>query len=139
MPDSFSGRCACGAIRYECSSAPVAMCNCHCRDCQRASGGAGFPAVLVPGVQLVVRGEPRYHVTEPEPGKTVRRGFCPHCGSPLFTFLASLPGIVAIKAGSLDDPSWFHPTFDMWTSSAQPWDVMDPALPKFPNGAPSAA
>ena len=35
MPASFSGGCACGAIRYECSAAPLMMLNCHCRDCQR--------------------------------------------------------------------------------------------------------
>ncbi len=138
MPESFSGRCACGAIRYQCSGAPAAMLNCHCRDCQRASGGAGSSLVAVSEAQLVVSGDPRYHVTEPEPGKTVRRGFCERCGSPLFSFVASLPGIAVIKAGSLDDPSWFKPMFDMWTSSAQPWDVMDPSLPKFPNGPPRA-
>jgi hypothetical protein len=48
MDVPFFGECACGAVRYECSAAPVAMVNCHCRDCQRA-GGAGFsPTVVVP-------------------------------------------------------------------------------------------
>jgi hypothetical protein len=32
------GGCACGSIRYVCARAPVAMLNCHCRDCQRSSG-----------------------------------------------------------------------------------------------------
>jgi hypothetical protein len=39
---------------------------------------------------------------------------------------------MGIRAGSLDDPSWFEPTADVWTASAQPWDVMDPRVPKFP-------
>ncbi|HEY1266828.1 MAG TPA: hypothetical protein VGH16_06190 [Candidatus Binatia bacterium] len=39
---------------------------------------------------------------------------------------------MAIKPGSLDDPSWFKPMADIWTSSAQPWDHMNPNLPKFP-------
>lgn len=136
MPDSFSGGCACGSIRYESSSAPVAMLNCHCRDCQRASGGAVSSLVVVPEARLAVKGEPKYYVTEPEPGRTLRRGFCAKCGSPLFGFAASLPGLAIIKVGSLDDPSWFKPMFDMWTSSAQPWDVMDPSLPKFPKTRP---
>jgi hypothetical protein len=34
MPAPFSGGCACGAIRYECSAEPIVMGNCHCRDCQ---------------------------------------------------------------------------------------------------------
>jgi hypothetical protein len=39
-----------------------------------------------------------------------------------------------IYASSLDDPSWHRPTMDIFTSSAQPWDHMDPALLKYPKG-----
>lgn len=46
MPVPFSGGCACGAIRYECSGEPLASLNGHCRDCQRASGSA-FAAILI--------------------------------------------------------------------------------------------
>jgi hypothetical protein len=41
------------------------------------------------------------------------------------------PHIVAIRTASLDDPSWFNPQVDVWTSDAHPWDQMNPALPKF--------
>jgi hypothetical protein len=114
------------------------MLNCHCRDCQRASGGAGSSLVVVPAARLTVKGNPSYYVTEPEPGKTVRRGFCGRCGSPLLSFLASMPQIAIVKVGSLDDPSWFAPAVDIWTSSAQPWDLMNPALPKFERHMPQA-
>ncbi|KIN79609.1 Glutathione-dependent formaldehyde-activating GFA [Sulfitobacter mediterraneus KCTC 32188] len=33
-------------------------------------------------------------------------------------------------AGSLDDPSWYTPSRDIYVSSAQPWDKMDTNLPK---------
>ena len=36
---------ACGATRYACSGEPLAMLNCHCRDCQQASG-APFPPFI---------------------------------------------------------------------------------------------
>ncbi len=45
MPAPFSGGCTCGAIRYECSTEPVVSWQCHCRDCQHASGSA-FSAIL---------------------------------------------------------------------------------------------
>jgi hypothetical protein len=38
---------------------------------------------------------------------------------------------VGILAGTLDDPSWFQPQMDIFVSDAQPWDNMDPAIPKF--------
>ena len=44
-PSDFSGGCACGGVRYDCSSAPAAMVNCHCRDCQRAGGGADYVGI----------------------------------------------------------------------------------------------
>ncbi len=47
MTDSFSGGCACGAIRYRSTGPARYMGNCHCRHCQQATGGAYFPAVLV--------------------------------------------------------------------------------------------
>ena len=33
MAVPFTGGCACGAIRYECTAEPLYMGNCHCRDC----------------------------------------------------------------------------------------------------------
>ena len=55
-------------------------------------------------------------------------------GGPDFKMVAkpdSTPHIVAIRTASLDDPSWINPQVDAWTSDAQPWDQMNPALPKF--------
>jgi hypothetical protein len=46
--------------------------------------------------------------------------------------------IVGINAASLDDPSWFRPQFDIFTSDAQPWDRLFPAIPKYDQYAPSS-
>jgi len=39
-------------------------------------------------------------------------------------------GIIAVTAGSLDDPSWFKPAMDIFTGDAQPWDIRDADLPE---------
>ena len=64
-------------------------------------------------------------------GKSVSRGFCPKCGSPLLWKFAALPGLVLITAGSLDDPSMFKPQAVLYTSAGHAWDHVDPELPKF--------
>jgi hypothetical protein len=38
---------------------------------------------------------------------------------------------IGVRAGSLDDPSWFRPTADAWTTSGQPWDVLQPGTKKY--------
>ena len=136
MAQKISGGCACGAIHYECSADPIVMLNCHCRDCQRASGSAYAAVVAVPKSAVQVRGEPRYYKVVGKAGRAIERGFCPTCGSHVADQLERVPGILALQAGSLDDPSTYRPKMDVFTSSAQPWDHMDPKLPKHAQGAP---
>jgi len=126
-PASFSGGCACGAVRYECTSGPLGMVNCHCRDCQRAGGSGYSPSVVVPAASFrLTRGEPRVHELPADSGNTARRVFCRDCGSPLYASSSARTQFVAIRAGSLDDPSWFRATTAVFVESAQPWDPPDP-------------
>ncbi len=63
---------------------------------------------------------------------TTHRAFCGDCGSPLFGNPERRPEMRTVRVGSLDDPSPFRPTHDIFTDSAQPWDHMDPSRRKFP-------
>lgn len=135
MSTPFTGGCACGAIRYECSTEPVMSLNCHCRDCQRASGSAYASAIAVPTASFrLLKGTPKYYSVKADSGHTTSRGFCPECGSPVLGKITEEPDIMVIQAGSLDDPSGHQPSMDLFLSSAQPWDFMNPALPKFEKG-----
>ena len=133
MAAPFSGGCLCGAIRYHSSAEPVFSINCHCRDCQRTTGTAYAPVMAVPkDAVTITQGEPTYYTAQSDSGETVSRGFCPECGSGLFSKLSANPDVLGLKAASLDDPSWFRPAMDIYTDSAQPWDAMNPDLPKVP-------
>ena len=130
----IQGGCACGAIRYECSAEPLMALNCHCRDCQRASGTGSASGIFVPATSLrMIKGEPKYYKKTTDSGNVASRGFCAECGSPVMAKQSAYP-LCIIYVASLDDPSWHRPTMDQFTSSAQPWDYMDPALPKYPKG-----
>ncbi|HPT49755.1 MAG TPA: GFA family protein [Accumulibacter sp.] len=134
----FKGGCLCGAVRYQSSAAPVMAGNCHCRDCQRASGGAYAPTLFAPTAAVAIDGEVRYFEVKGDSGHAVSRGFCPRCGSQLFGQVEVMPGLLAIRAGTLDDPGLYQPAIDLYTARAQSWDFMDPTLPKFPEMPPHA-
>jgi hypothetical protein len=132
----FTGGCYCGAIRYECTAKPeeIQMIKCHCRDCQRINGGAYTPVVFVPAATFkITRGALKYFNTDSERmgAHSHKRGFCPDCGSRLTGGEGpGSPGI-GVTAGSLDDPSVFKTSAELWVSDAQPWDFMDPSAPTF--------
>ena len=100
------------------------MVNCYCRDCQRA-GGAGYsPTVVVKRSAFqVISGEPVYYDRVADSGNIATRAFCGACGSPLFASSSAKGEFVGIRAGSLDDPSWYRPTREAWVTSAQPWCI----------------
>ena len=132
MSALLTGRCQCGTVRYECSAEALFMGNCHCRDCQRSTGSGYAPMLGVPSHAVAIHGEVIWYDSRADSGATASRGFCPVCGARLFARSSADPTLIEIHAGTLDDPSTFQPAEDIFTSSAQPWDSMNPALRKFP-------
>lgn len=127
------GGCLCGAICYELTAEPVASGVCYCRDCQYVSGGAPAYAMTLPrdGVRLT-QGSPRVYWKQADSGQRVGRHFCGDCGTPLFAENAGFPAFFTVKVGTLDDPSHFAPVSgNIWVSSAQPWHLIDPSVPRF--------
>ena len=122
-PKPITGRCLCGGVTYSADAEPVIQAVCHCSDCQRQTGNPFSVVVGVPQAAFSVEGDTlaSFTTTGTDSGEDTERHFCSACGSPLFTLTASAPGVVIIKAGSLDDMSWFEPAAEVWTSSAQPW------------------
>ena len=109
------------------------MLNCHCRDCQRTSGGPYVPVVVFRLATFrITQGALQHFATDSEGGGHNLRGFCAKCGSRLTGVEDSQRGIIAVTASSLDDPGIFKPKLEMFVEEAQPWDVMDPSTRKFP-------
>ena len=129
----FSGGCLCGAIRYEVTGDPIRAAHCHCDDCRRATGASFATNVFFKEEDLTVtQGTPKRFQHKADSGNTSTRKFCPVCGAPVMAVSSGMPDLAMLVAGSLDDPSVFKPTMDVFTDCAQPWDHMDPELAKFP-------
>lgn len=120
-PTQLDGGCLCAAVRYTAASPPLFQAVCHCRNCQRQAGSAWSMIVAVPEASVTVSGTLKTYHDAGESGGDVQRLFCPECGSPLFSKVGSSPGMLFIKAGTLDDPGFFQPQLQVWTDSKQPW------------------
>jgi len=132
MAAKIVGGCMCGAVRYESTADPVMQASCYCRDCQRSTGGAFAPVVLVPKDAFkLTKGELKHYEVTGDSGNKVSRGFCADCGSPIIGVLSAMP-FIGIKAGSLDDPNQFHPTASIFVASAPAWAPHFPGVPTFP-------
>jgi len=133
---NMKGSCLCGAVSYHCAVAPALSGNCHCRDCQKASGSGYAPTFFVAEDAVSIAGEVKYYSHIADSGKRVWRGFCPTCGSQLFGKVEAMPGLLAIRAGTLDDPAQYHPDVDIYTSRAAPWDPIPDSATTFPEMPP---
>jgi hypothetical protein len=72
--------------------------------------------VGVPRGTVKISGEVKCFEVKSDSGNLVSRGFCPDCGSRLFTRPAAAPTIISIMAGSLNDPGWYRPSMDFYTA-----------------------
>lgn len=134
---TLSGGCNCRAVRYVISSPPLAVAACHCTQCRRQSGAAYSINLVVRAQSMTVTGEmTTWTETDTESGAPLGRQFCPLCGSPIRSVPSGAPGIVALKAGTLDDPAPFTPTVHLWTSSKLPWVDVPDGVPQFERGVP---
>lgn len=130
-----TGGCLCGKVRYTLSAEPKICVTCHCKNCQRQAGSALSIIIGVPEDAVEFTGEIKTYNDTGDSGATVRRQFCPECGSPVFTRLEQ-PGLMFIKAGTLDDTSGLQPAFHCYTKSAQAWTPMGdiPGFETVPDG-----
>jgi hypothetical protein len=123
----LSGGCRCGALRFEIAARPLLSVACHCRGCQRMSGGPYSLSLAIP--------PDAFQVTS---GEDVAGGadhgfghrFCGACLSWVFTRLAVI-GIVNVRTTMLDDPGPWPPFAETCTDERLPW-VATPARHGFP-------
>ncbi|MFM0715158.1 GFA family protein [Paraburkholderia strydomiana] len=130
MSSPWTGCCLCGAVQYEARGASLAQLICHCRDCQRASGSAGLPVVVVKAADFSFKGEIKAYTMIGGSGMPTTRNSCAHCGSLLFGTPHHAPEIVTIYAGTLDDPSRFKAEFVQFASERHQLDGNQAEIPQ---------
>ena len=137
MSDGFKGGCLCGAVRFESTANPQLVGHCHCLDCRKLSGTGHCTNIMISEEAFTISGEVKFYERLADSGNLVSRGFCPNCGSAIYSTNSGMPGVVYPRASSLDDPNSLEPQVVVYASRALVWDPVDPALIAFPEMPPS--
>jgi hypothetical protein len=122
-----TGGCQCGAVRYALYALPQGSV-CHCRMCQKATGGVFAALAKLDKADLAwTRGQPATFRSSP----AARRDFCAACGTPL-TFRYLDAAHLEVTIGSLDHPEAVPPKLNFGVESRLPWiaDLAPGRLPE---------
>ncbi|MGH7987413.1 MAG: GFA family protein [Candidatus Binataceae bacterium] len=127
------GGCACGRIRYKLNAAPLIVHACHCRDCQRMTGGAFVINLWIEKKFVAAKGAvPKSFRLAGGGGKPHDVFFCGECGTYLWSHYHGAPGdALFVRAGTLDDPSVVRPDVHIFTRSKLPWLELPQDTPAF--------
>lgn len=138
VPDRTSGMtheggCTCGGVRYRMLADPIVTHACHCRQCQRHTGGAFVLNAIVEteGLELLC-GDPRAIRFA---GTTHTAWFCADCGTYVWSaYEGRFRGCRFVRVGTLDDPDACPPDVQIYTASAQPWVPLSDSIQTYPDG-----
>jgi hypothetical protein len=115
----WEGGCRCGNVRFRVTLPPLVSMACHCTGCQRMSASAFSLSLLLPGAGLeILTGHPVRGGLREGPSKHM---FCPDCMSWMFTRTDAPQELVNLRPTLLDDPTWFAPYIETYTSEKLPW------------------
>jgi len=106
----MGGGCQCGRVRYTARVEGEEAYLCHCRMCQRATGGVSAAFTNLARADVTWEHAPDWYASSP----IAKRPFCGTCGTPL-GFAYDESDRMDLTIGSFDDPSGFYPTENFGT------------------------
>jgi hypothetical protein len=129
--ERHTGGCLCGAVRYEAKGEPLYTGHCYCADCRKVSGSGFIPFMSYPAGAVRFSGRTLKFTSKSARGSNAVRNSCPVCGGLVFGGEVGIDDSFTIYAGSLDDPSFFHPQIAIFARDRPDWAVIPPGLTVF--------
>ena len=122
MADIFEGGCSCGAVRYRLTSAPMFVHCCHCRDCQKQTGGAFAINALIETDRIELLGDAPVPISMPTgSGRPHEVHRCPTCEVAVWSDYGRRPSLRFVRVSTLDDPTALEPDVHIFTRSKVAW------------------
>lgn len=127
----LEGGCACGAVRYRLTAAPMFVHCCHCRDCQRQTGTAFVLNAIIESDRMEVTGETAAFPMKTDSGRPHHIHRCAACETALWSNYGGLTKLRFVRVGTLDDPAAIAPDVHIYTRSKLPWVALPEGTPAF--------
>lgn len=128
--ETRDGRCACGAVKYRMTSAPMFVHCCHCLDCQRQTGSAFVINALIETDRIELLGvEPVAIGVPTDSGRPHRIFRCPTCQVAVWSEYGGRAAVRFVRVGTLEDPASLAPDVHIFTRSKQPWVGLPAGVP----------
>ncbi len=113
--------CACGQLSVACKGEPLKVSLCHCRECQRRSGGPFGVAAFFPPGAVTASGEAREFRRGSDSGFDLIFRFCPNCGSTVWWESLRVTDRVAVAAGAFADADFPAPSQAVYREHRHAW------------------
>jgi len=131
------GGCRCGAVRYRCALDKLpSIYACHCLDCQTWSGSAFSQQMFVPESSFSATGPLTDYVFITPAGNTSWQRACRICHARIYNTNTARPGLVVVRAGTLDHSDQLHTVAHLWVKRKQPWVMLPIDVPTWTEAAP---
>ena len=125
-----TGRCLCGAVRYEVVGPLRDVLICHCEECRRWHGHFSASTAAKRADLVLVEQAGLKWIDSPRSDARARRGFCGKCGSSLF-WDAPDRETISIAAGTLDGETGLRVIAHWYVSQAGDYYELPPdGLPR---------
>lgn len=125
----LKGSCLCGGVQYEVADIGQAM-YCHCQKCRKSNGTSfalNAPVKAADFKVLAGRELLKRYASSEDAG----RYFCVDCGSPIYSQRLSMPDVLRLRVGTLDDDVALEKTAHIFVDSKAAWDDIHDDLPRF--------
>ena len=132
----YMGGCLCGGLRYEAEGEPLFSGHCYCADCRKASGSGFIPFMGFASTAVRFSGPARKFTSKAANGGDAVRNSCPVCGGLVYGGEVGKDETFTVYAGTLDDPSLFHPQVAIFARNRPAWAVIPPGLTVFDAAPP---
>jgi hypothetical protein len=138
---NLEGGCACGAVRYRLTDAPMFVHCCHCSCCQTETGSAFVLNALIESERVeTLKGAPEPTLIPSESGRGQQVWRCPDCLVALWSNYGGAADVLRfVRVGTLDAPAALPPDVHIYTRSKLAWVTLPEGVPAFEAYYDSAA